>query len=162
MQDAIHTLRTRISGRLLAGDDLPDRYNRDYSVFRIEPAAIVIPATVEAFFQREGMLCPMYGHAGSGNFHLRPLFDTTAPNLVGTLRRVADHIYGLVAAYDGTITAEHGMGPLRAPYLEQKWGTMLHQAMHTVKNILDPDGLFASAPMFETRHLDQLSQLLDL
>jgi FAD/FMN-containing dehydrogenase len=70
----------------------------------------------EAIFARFGLPAAIYGHAGSGNLHLRPAFDRADPDLAGTVARVADAIYGLVVSLDGTVTAEHGM-LLRAPWL---------------------------------------------
>ena len=66
-------------------------------------------------FRDEGLTAPIYGHAGSGNLHLRPLFDTSSSELRRQVRRVADRVYDLKISMDGTITAEHGMGRLRDP-----------------------------------------------
>lgn len=108
---------------------------------------------VEAIFSRYGLMAAMYGHAGSGNLHLRPLFDVTDPDLPALLTRVADEVYGTVFRYDGTITAEHGMGRLRAPYLAGEWGEAIIEYMRRVKAIFDPDDLLNPDAMFSTRAL---------
>jgi glycolate oxidase len=108
---------------------------------------------VEAIFSRYGLMAPMYGHAGSGNLHLRPLFDVTDPDLPALLTRVADEVYGTVFRYDGTITAEHGMGRLRVPYLAAEWGETIFDYMRRVKAIFDPDDLLNPDVMFSTRAL---------
>ena len=94
---------------------------------------------VEAVFARHDLVAAIYGHAGSGNLHLRPLFDVTDPDLPTLLTRVADEVYETVFRYDGTITAEHGMGRLRVPYLAQEWGETITGYMRRVKEIFDPD-----------------------
>ena len=58
-----------------------------------------------------------------------------------------------VLRYDGTITAEHGMGRLRAPYLAREWGPRMMGYMGRVKRIFDPDGLLNPDVMFSERAL---------
>ncbi len=113
---------------------------------------------VERFFAKQGMEFFLYGHAGRGNLHLRPLFDITTPRLPEQIEEVARGIYEIVFAYGGTITAEHGMGRLRAPYLEREWGTELYTLMKEIKTLFDPEDFFNPGVMFGeapiTEHLD--------
>jgi len=95
----------------------------------------------------------IYGHAGSGNLHLRPLFDVTTSDLPALLIRVADEVYGAVLRYDGTITAEHGMGHLRMPYLAQEWSEAILGYMRRVKEVFDPDDLLNPDVIFSARAL---------
>ncbi len=108
---------------------------------------------VEAVFARHGLVTAIYGHAGSGNLHLRPLFDVSDPGLLTLLKRVADEVYETVFGYDGTITAEHGMGRLRVPYLAQEWGAAIVGYMRRVKGIFDPDDMLNPEVMFGDRAL---------
>lgn len=108
---------------------------------------------LEAVFDRYHLVAAIYGHAGSGNLHLRPLFDTRDPGLKDLLQRVADDVYDVVYRYDGTITAEHGMGRLRTAYLEREWGEIIVGYMRQVKRIFDPDDLLNPDVMFSTRAL---------
>jgi FAD/FMN-containing dehydrogenase len=108
---------------------------------------------VEAVFERHDLVAAIYGHAGSGNLHLRPLFDPSDPNLPMQMREVADEVYEAVFRYDGTITAEHGMGRLRTPYLEPEWGSEMVGVMRRVKEIFDPEDLLNPDVMFSDRQL---------
>jgi FAD/FMN-containing dehydrogenase len=108
---------------------------------------------VEDLFDELGLVVAIYGHAGSGNLHLRPLFDRQAPDLPALLTQVADRVYELVLRYGGTITAEHGMGRLRTPYLAREWGEGIMRHMRRVKQIFDPDGLLNPDVMFSERKL---------
>jgi glycolate oxidase len=103
---------------------------------------------VENIFARHGIMAPIYGHAGNGNLHLRPLFDTALPDLPGRIRRLADEVYEAVFRHGGTITAEHGMGRLRAPYLKREWGEPLYDYMREVKTIFDPGEILNPGVMF--------------
>ena len=108
---------------------------------------------LEAIFDRYGLVAAIYGHAGSGNLHLRPLFDMGVEDLPELLVRVADDVYDAVLGYDGTITAEHGMGRLRTPYLEREWGETIVGYMRRVKDAFDPHDLLNPEVMFSTRSL---------
>jgi FAD/FMN-containing dehydrogenase len=108
---------------------------------------------VEAIFARLGLVAAIYGHAGSGNLHLRPLFEVGDPELRSLLTRVAEEVYGTVLGYGGTITAEHGMGRLRAPFLEREWGPTMTGYMRRVKAVFDPDDVLNPEVMFSDRAL---------
>ena len=97
----------------------------------------------------------IYGHAGSGNLHLRPLFDISQPELNTRIKQIADEVYEVVFRYQGTITAEHGMGRLRAPYLQREWGKSLFGYMKTLKAIFDPDGMLNPDVMFSERPITE-------
>lgn len=108
---------------------------------------------VEAIFARHNIVSAIYGHAGSGNLHLRPLFDAADPGLLSLLREVADEVYAAVLRHDGTITAEHGMGRLRTPYLAREWGESIMGYMRRVKAAFDPGDLLNPEAMFSERAL---------
>jgi FAD/FMN-containing dehydrogenase len=115
---------------------------------------------LEALFARLGLVAAIYGHAGSGNLHLRPLFDPHALDLRAQLSRVADEVYTIVLRHDGTITAEHGMGRLRTLYLAREWGPQITGYMWRIKQAFDPQDTLNPDVMFSERALtDEMRQL---
>jgi FAD/FMN-containing dehydrogenase len=58
-----------------------------------------------------------------------------------------------VLGYEGTITAEHGMGRLRTPYLKREWGPAMTGYMRQVKTAFDPDDVLNPDVMFSDRAL---------
>ena len=115
---------------------------------------------LEALFNRLGLTAAMYGHAGSGNLHLRPLFDPHAADLRAQLTRVADEVYAIVLRHDGTITAEHGMGRLRTAYLAREWGPQITGHMRRVKQAFDPQDALNPDVMFSERALtDEMKEM---
>jgi glycolate oxidase len=120
----------------------------------LEPAYLAdFIEDVEAIFDHHGVVAAIYGHAGSGNLHLRPLFDVGAHDLQERMTRLTDDVYAALFKYDGTITAEHGMGRVRAPYLVQEWGDVMVDYMRQIKDVFDPDGLLNPEVMFSARTL---------
>jgi FAD/FMN-containing dehydrogenase len=108
-------------------------------------------ADVQKVFAGHGMTALVYGHAGNGNLHLRPLFDLSQPGIGERIRRLADEVYEAVFRHNGTVTAEHGMGRLRAPYLRREWGDRLYGYMKDVKAAFDPRGVLNPEVMFSDR-----------
>ncbi len=105
-------------------------------------------ADLERVFAKLKVETILFGHAGNGNLHLRPLIDVTKPGLKKRIQIIADAVYEVVFRYQGTITAEHGMGRLRSPYMEREWGPEIYSHMQTLKSIFDPENIFNSEPMF--------------
>jgi FAD/FMN-containing dehydrogenase len=122
----------------------------------------VFISDVQKVFFRHGISALVYGHAGNGNLHLRPLFDVTLPDLPGRVRRLADDVYEALFRHGGTVTAEHGMGRLRAPYLKREWGEALYGYMREIKTIFDPGDIlnpgvmFSDAPITDNMRKDLL------
>jgi glycolate oxidase len=51
----------------------------------------------------------------------------------------------------GTVSAEHGIGKLKRPYLERMVGADGIAQMRRTKQALDPDGLLCPGNLFESR-----------
>jgi len=108
---------------------------------------------LEGIFEHRSLEAFIYGHAGDGNLHLRPLFDTQDPGILELVASVAEEVYGCVLELGGTVTGEHGMGMLRAPYLEREWGPALTRLMAGVKRAFDPEGILNPGAMLPAQGL---------
>jgi FAD/FMN-containing dehydrogenase len=154
-----HTLPNPVTGRKYDGIEHRVRWLTTAEAQRLITAAEASRTAyladfihdVERIFAHHHLVAAIYGHAGSGNLHLRPLFDVTDPGLPVLIQRVADEVYECVLRYDGTITAEHGMGRLRTRYLPREWGSAITGYMRQVKAIFDPDDLLNPEVMFSNR-----------
>lgn len=95
---------------------------------------------VYAMFQKYGLRPAVWGHAGSGNLHMRPLLDLGQVGDRQKVFRLIDEYYRLVISMGGSTTGEHGDGRLRAPYLQLLYGNDIYQVFQKVKAIFDPYG----------------------
>ncbi len=77
----------------------------------------------------------LFGHLGDGNVHVNVL----GPDPEDT--RVDDAVLELTLACGGTISAEHGIGVVKAGWLERARGPAEVSAMRAIKQALDPEGL---------------------
>ncbi len=88
-----------------------------------------------------GLEASFYGHAASGELHVRPILDLHRSEDVSALRRVADAVSDLCRQFNGSLAAEHGVGIARTEYLEQHLGPELMEASRRIKELFDPRGV---------------------
>jgi D-lactate dehydrogenase (cytochrome) len=89
-----------------------------------------------------GLIAPMVGHVGDGNFHTVVLCDIADE---AEVERVEAFLYRLVKraqAMDGTCTGEHGVGQGKQKYLLGELGPEALDTMRMLKAALDPHNIF--------------------
>lgn len=94
-------------------------------------------AAAEAKVAEVGLVAPIAGHVGDGNFHHLILID---PNDAAECARAANYIgwlNDLARSMEGTCTGEHGIGQGKRKYLVREAGPALLQ-MAAIKAALDP------------------------
>ncbi|MCW2248932.1 D-lactate dehydrogenase (cytochrome) [Azospirillum fermentarium] len=84
-----------------------------------------------------GMLAPLVGHVGDGNFHLVYVIDPDRPEELAKAQELADRMVDRALAMGGTCTGEHGIGYGKIDFLEKEAGDAF-AVMGTVKTALDP------------------------
>ncbi|CUI00042.1 FAD-binding oxidoreductase [Leisingera aquaemixtae] len=95
-----------------------------------------------------GLMAPIVGHVGDGNFHALLLIDMDS----STERQKADEFVGwlndLAISMDGTCTGEHGIGQGKRPYLQKELGPAIRY-MAAVKAALDPENIMNPGKILE-------------
>ena len=96
---------------------------------------------------RLGLLAPLVGHVGDGNFHLQPLIDRSIPDEMAKARELLERLAERAIRMDGTVTGEHGIGQGKRKYLDAEHGAAVG-VMRTIKAALDPLGIFNPGKIF--------------
>ncbi len=104
-------------------------------------------AETQADIERSGLLAPIVGHAGDGNFHVLVLFDDKDPASVANVEAFTERLSRRALAMDGTCTGEHGVGQGKMSYLDEELGGAL-DAMRSIKAGLDPENIFNPGKIF--------------
>jgi FAD/FMN-containing dehydrogenase len=96
---------------------------------------------VQEILQQHELTASFLIHAATGQVHMRPFMDTQLPGEPGRMWLLADEVYGLVLEFGGTITAQHGTGLARSPWVPRQAGP-LYPVYRDLKALFDPRGLF--------------------
>ncbi|MFT3765774.1 MAG: FAD-binding oxidoreductase [Minicystis sp.] len=134
------TLREGISESLSA-TGLPHKNDIALPIDKLEAFC----AELETFFEEKypGWEIALFGHIGDGNLHVN-VMKPDAMDRAEFLRHTkqADHsIFALVKKYQGSISAEHGIGLLKKDYLGYSRTPAEIELMKGIKRVLDPLGI---------------------
>lgn len=82
-----------------------------------------------------------FGHIGDGNLHLNIIKpdDMLIPDFQIECETVNKHVYGLIQEMGGSISAEHGVGMIKKPYLSYSRTDAELALMKGLKHVFDPN-----------------------
>lgn len=92
----------------------------------------------------------LFGHIGDGNIHISILkpHDFDKSEFLDICKEVNNHIYRIVAKYEGSISAEHGVGIIKRPYLMYTRTAKEIELMKNIKAIFDPNNILNPGKIF--------------
>ncbi len=84
-----------------------------------------------------------FGHLGDGNLHFNvfPPFGRERSDFDGIRAQISEIVHELVWDFEGSFSAEHGVGRLKVAELERYGDPTRLSAMRAIKNVLDPNGI---------------------
>ena len=88
-----------------------------------------------------GLLSPIAGHVGDGNFHCMPLVDMDDPDEIARAELFIERLVERALAMGGTCTGEHGVGQKKMKYLEAEHGPEALALMRALKRTIDPKNI---------------------
>ncbi|MFI5911908.1 FAD-binding oxidoreductase [Dactylosporangium sp. NPDC051541] len=92
-------------------------------------------AGVAAIAAATGADVYVFAHAGDGNLH--PIIRSGP----GDATRAAEEIFALALKLGGTVSAEHGVGLVKRPWLERELGPGALDLQRRIKRLFDPAGI---------------------
>ena len=99
---------------------------------------------------RHGVVMPTYGHAGDGNLHVNFLWNDEAQR--PDVDRAIRGLFEATIALGGTLSGEHGIGVLKAPYLHLEQSPELIALQKRIKGLFDPAGILNPGKIFDPGH----------
>ncbi len=88
-----------------------------------------------------GLIAPIVGHVGDGNFHTTLMVDVSDPEDLAKAKLFMSRLVDRALAMEGTCTGEHGVGQGKMKYLAAEHGEATLDAMRAVKRALDPQDI---------------------
>ena len=146
---ALWKARKSISGA--CGKINPTKIGEDIAV---PPAAI--PAMIKAvkeIAQKYNLNMVVFGHAGDGNLHPNIMTDKRNTEEMARVNQAIDELFARALALGGTLSGEHGIGFMKAPYLLQELGREGYLAHKAVKDALDPAEILNPGKIFIEKEL---------
>ena len=90
--------------------------------------------------EESGLLAPIVGHVGDGNFHVDMVLDPDDGEEVARATALNDRLVARAQAMDGTCTGEHGVGYGKIDKLAGELGEAV-DVMRSLKQAIDPNNL---------------------
>jgi D-lactate dehydrogenase (cytochrome) len=90
--------------------------------------------------KRLGIIAPIVGHVGDGNFHVTLIADKNDADEMRRANEFNERLVMRALAMDGTCTGEHGIGMGKMDFLIAEHGDAV-AVMRTIKKALDPDNI---------------------
>jgi glycolate oxidase len=124
----------------------PTTILEDATVPRSEIANMV--RSIQKIALKYNVQISTFGHAGDGNLHPTCLTDIRNHEEMERVEQALEEIFEVAISLGGTITGEHGVGEMKAPYLEWKLGESGIQLMKQIKQAIDPLNIMNPGKIF--------------
>lgn len=132
------------------------------AIVRVKPTKISEDATVPRskipeMFQRLKEIKEKYqldlvvfGHAGDGNLHPNIIADERDIEEMKRVEKAVEEIFQAAIELGGTLSGEHGIGTLKAPFMEMELGAVGVDMMKRIKQAWDPNDILNPGKIFPT------------
>lgn len=136
----IHAFRRAAVGGLyaLGPGPRPLAFCEDVGVSTDDLPALL--AGIQSVLRKYDLSASTLIHVLTGIVHTRPLIDPDSATDRDKLYPVADAVHSLVLSLGGTISAQHGVGLARTPWVEKQVGPLI-AVYRELKRVFDPTGI---------------------
>ena len=146
-EDKLWDVRRAISPSLMKYGTL--KINEDVVVPRSKVPELV--AKIEQIGKRHDTFVANFGHAGDGNIHVNFVVNRDDPAAIARARTCVSETFALSVALGGTISGEHGIGYVKAQYLDYAIDRPTIEIMKGIKKVFDPNGILNPGKMFVSK-----------
>lgn len=102
-----------------------------------------------------GLTVLTYGHLGDGNLHVNVLSTDSSPEALARMWQVVEAIFRLAVQLGGTITAEHGVGCWKQPYIGLELSPTSQLIQMRIKRLFDPNNILNPAKIFSWPQIEE-------
>jgi len=124
----------------------PTKINEDIVVPRDKVPAILMG--LRKLSEESGIKIISFGHAGDGNIHVNAMVDIKDTEEYTKGVEIIKKIFELTLKLGGSISGEHGIGTVKAPYLRMEIKEKELGLMQGLKAVFDPKGIMNPGKIF--------------
>ncbi len=143
-EDKLWDVRRAISPSLMKFGTL--KINEDVVVPRSRVPELV--ARVEEIGKKHNTFVANFGHAGDGNIHVNFMCNREDADSIERARLAVKETFLLSVELGGTISGEHGIGYVKAAYMNYAIDKPTLEVMKGIKKVFDPNGILNPGKMF--------------
>lgn len=143
-EDKLWDVRRAISPSLMKYGTL--KLNEDVVVPRSKVPELI--RTIEEIGRKHNTFVANFGHAGDGNIHVNFMCDREKPESIERARNCVKETFALSVKLGGSISGEHGIGYVKAQYLNMAIDVPTLEIMKNIKKVFDPNGILNPGKMF--------------
>lgn len=143
-ENKLWDVRRAISPSLMKYGTL--KINEDVVVPRSRVPELV--ARIEEIGKKHNTFVANFGHAGDGNIHVNFVIDREDPEQIARARQCVAETFRLSVELGGTISGEHGIGYVKAAYMDYAVDPATLEIMKNIKRVFDPNGILNPGKMF--------------
>lgn len=130
------------------------------AIVRIKPTKISEDATVprsqipemcrrlQQIKEKYNLHLVVFGHAGDGNLHPNIIADKSDKEEMERVELAVAEIFEAAVQLGGTLSGEHGIGTMKAPFMEMELGAVGLDMMKRIKQVWDPNNIMNPGKIF--------------
>ncbi|WML50794.1 FAD-linked oxidase C-terminal domain-containing protein [Neobacillus sp. PS3-12] len=130
------------------------------AIVRIKPTKISEDATVprskipemcqrlQEIKKKYNIHLVVFGHAGDGNLHPNIIADKKDKEEMKRVEQAVTEIFQAAVELGGTLSGEHGIGTMKAPFMEMELGKAGLDMMKRIKEAWDPNNILNPGKIF--------------
>ena len=142
--EALWEIRRSISASLRRVN--PNKYNEDICVPRSKVPDMI--RKIDQIADKYQIPIVNFGHAGDGNIHVNIMVDSKVSGDDEKAEHAITEVFKGALALGGTMSGEHGVGIMKAPFLELELADTNIDYMKTIKRALDPHNILNPGKIF--------------
>ncbi|OEU71282.1 MAG: glycolate oxidase subunit GlcD [Desulfuromonadales bacterium C00003093] len=142
--EALWQIRRSVSASLRKVN--PDKFNEDICVPRSKVPEMI--RKIDVIADRYDVPIVNFGHAGDGNIHVNVMIDSKIPGEQEKADKAIKEVFREALALGGTMSGEHGVGIMKAPFISMELTKTAIDYMKTIKKALDPNNILNPGKIF--------------
>ena len=124
----------------------PTKMSEDATVPRSQIPAIV--RRIREIASKYNLKMVIFGHAGDGNLHPNILTDKHNREEMQRVDKAVEELFKAALELGGTLSGEHGIGYMKAPFLRWETGEVGYNAGRKIKEAIDPKMIMNPGKLF--------------